>query len=52
MGESRTARAILNHVTVSMSALGESQTVRAILNHGNVPQDAYIALLRVKGTFF
>ena len=32
--------------------MGESRTVRAILNHGNVPQDAYIALLRVRGTFF
>ena len=42
-------RAILNHVTVSMSARGESQTVRAILNHGDVPQNACIALLRVRG---
>ena len=32
-----------------MSALGESRTVRAIPNHGNVPQNAYMALLRVRG---
>ena len=43
------SRAILNHVTVSMSALSESRTVRAILNHGDVPQGAYMALLRVRG---
>ena len=51
LGESRTVRAILSNVTVSMCALGESWTIHAILNHGDVPQDACVTLLRVRGTF-
>ena len=30
----------------------ESRIVRAILNHGDVPQNACMALLRVRGAFF
>jgi uncharacterized membrane protein len=31
--------------------MGESRTVHAILNHGNVPQNAFMELLRVRGVF-